>query len=265
MPNVVKVNQLMTDTEQWPQGTVSATSSLTERGFSAVLLDKYRRSGWLVSMGNGAVARRGDRVSWTGGVYALQKQLQLPVHVGGKAALQLHGHVHYVPARRWTATLYGPPGMRLPTWFLRHKWEVTVQHVMTNLFGKSANVALEEKSMGAYGVTFSARERAMMELLHLVPHQQSFEEAAQLMEQLGTLRPDVVTDLLRACNSIKVKRLFLFLADHCNHPWLSKVDRKKFDLGRGKRQVVKGGELDPKYEITVPKGFVARLEENARP
>ncbi len=94
-----KVNQLMTDTKAWPQGTVSATRTLNERGYSSVLIDKYRRSGWLISIGKGAVARRGDRVEWSGGVYALQRHLYLPVHVGGRAALQLQGHIQYAPAK----------------------------------------------------------------------------------------------------------------------------------------------------------------------
>ena len=104
-----------------------------------------------------------------------------------------------------------------------------------------------------------------MELLHLVPNHQSFEEAAELMQQLATLQPELASTLLQSCRSIKVKRLFLFLAEHCNHPWLAKIDHSKIDMGSGKRQVVKNGEFDSKYRITIPKGFIENPGEVGRP
>ncbi|MBT6120737.1 hypothetical protein HOH45_04630 [bacterium] len=36
-------------------------------------------------------------------------------------------------------------------------------------------------------------------------------------------------------------------------PWFSKLDLEKISLGSGKRQVVEGGRLDKKYQITGPK------------
>jgi hypothetical protein len=58
--------------------------------------------------------------------------------------------------------------------------------------------------------------------------------------------------LLAECRSIKVKRLFLFFADRHRHPWLKRIDRSKIALGAGKRMLVRGGRLDPVYQITVP-------------
>ena len=51
---------------------------------------------------------------------------------------------------------------------------------------------------------------------------------------------------------MKVKRLFMYLAENCKHPWAGKVDLSKVDLGKGKRALVKGGRFDAKYQITVP-------------
>ena len=42
-------------------------------------------------------ARAGDRVDWIGGVYALQQQLRLPIHIGGKTALEMQGYAHFLP------------------------------------------------------------------------------------------------------------------------------------------------------------------------
>jgi len=260
----------MTNTAAWPQGTLSTTSALHKRGYSRVLIDKYRRSGWLIPVGRGAVARRGDAVEWTGAIYAIQTQLDLPVHIGGKTALQLHGHTHFVSSGRGsTAFLFSRQGTRLPSWFSKHTWKVRLNHITTNLFGPSKNrgesLGLTDITVGTFSVHISSRERAMMELLHLVPNHQSFEEAAELMQQLATLQPELASTLLQSCRSIKVKRLFLFLAEHCNHPWLAKIDHSKIDMGSGKRQVVKNGEFDSKYRITIPKGFIENPGEVGRP
>lgn len=56
---------------------------------------------------------------------------------------------------------------------------------------------------------------------------------------------------------MKVKRLFFWLADRHNHSWLKQIDRDTVDLGKGKRMLVKGGRLDPKYLITVPEDLSA--------
>ena len=58
--------------------------------------------------------------------------------------------------------------------------------------------------------------------------------------------------LLADCKSVKVKRLFFFLADRHRHSWLKHLDKAAIDLGQGKRMLVKGGRLDSAYQITVP-------------
>jgi hypothetical protein len=46
--------------------------------------------------------------------------------------------------------------------------------------------------------------------------------------------------------------LFFFFADRHSHAWLKPLKNEKFDLGTGKRMLVKGGKLDHAYQITVP-------------
>jgi hypothetical protein len=65
--------------------------------------------------------------------------------------------------------------------------------------------------------------------------------------------------LLSHCNSVKVKRLFFWFAEHHNHAWLQKIDQSAIDLGKGKRMLVRGGKLDPKYNITVPDNLDASV------
>jgi hypothetical protein len=53
------------------------------------------------------------------------------------------------------------------------------------------------------------------------------------------------------------KRLFFWFAERHNHTWLKQIDRNAISLGSGKRMLVKGGKLDPKYLITVPEDLGA--------
>lgn len=94
-----------------------------------------------------------------------------------------------------------------------------------------------------------------MEMLYLVPQQESFEEAYLIMEGLSTLRPNPVTDLLISASSVKVKRMFMWMAEKANHPWVEKVNVSKVDFGSGKRVIVKNGRLNKKYNITVTKEY----------
>jgi len=72
---------------------------------------------------------------------------------------------------------------------------------------------------------------------------------------LTNLRPQLVQTLLQHCRSVKVKRLFMGLAEGCNLPWVERIDLSKVNFGKGKRVVVKGGHFDPKYNITLPKAL----------
>lgn len=70
---------------------------------------------------------------------------------------------------------------------------------------------------------------------------------------MSGLRPKVVQSLLENCNSVKVKRLFLFMAEKAGHAWLKYLNLGLIDLGSGTRSLVKKGAYVQKYNITVPK------------
>ena len=257
--NRVKLNHLLTT---WRTSTISACSWLHKKGVGYDLLNKYRKRGWLKAIGNGAVARAGDKIDWSGGLYTIQEQLKLPIHVGGKTALLLRGYSHFIPqATGWTLFLFSPPKTKLPTWFKKYPWGVSLRFVTSNLFASLSEGAFSNHEMGAYSIRISSLERAIFELLSLVPQEQSFEEATLLMEGLTTLRPKIVQKLLQMCNSIKVKRLFLFLAETCNHPWVQRLNLSDINLGKGKRLIEKNGVLNIKYGITVPKNLGTHKNE----
>ncbi len=236
----------------WPRGTVVVQPWLRAQGISRQLANAYRGSDWFQRVGPGAYVRPGDRLDWTGGLYALQSQLGIPVHAGGKTALEMQGYGHFVPAGEGSAVyLFGDPGTRLPVWFLRHAWGVRLVYATGALFPGNPKAGLAEKPLGDYSIGLSAPEQAMLELLVRVSDGDSLEEARLLMEGLTGLRPGLVQGLLESCRSVKAKRLFLFLAELCGHSWVEKLDVLKVNLGKGKRSVVKGGRLDSRYQITV--------------
>jgi hypothetical protein len=247
--NKTKINRLI---DEWTVGAPGTTSSLAYSGFSRDLLTKYKNSGWLEPFGRGAYIRSGDKVDWPGALYTLQTQLCLPVHAGGKTALERKGFAHYLPATQKRIFLYGPRGLVLPAWFTGDRFGVEFVMTRTNLLPTHLKDGFTEFKEKDFPVRISAPELAMLEMLHLVPQKVGFDEARLVMGNLTTLRPEVVQGLLEACRSVKVKRLFLYMAENQELPWLTKVDPSKVDLGKGKRMVVQKGRYDAKYRITVP-------------
>ncbi len=253
-----KINRLIS---QWPRGTVSTASYLNTLGFGHDLLVRYKKSAWLQSFGRGAYILHGDKVEWPGSLYALQTQLGLNVHPGGKTALELKGYAHYLPSGKRKVFLYGPPGQVLPTWFKGERLGADIVMTRTNLFPSDGKDGLSKFKEKGFCIEISSPERAAMEMLHLVPEKISFKEALLIMENLVSLRPDMVQRLLVMCRSIKVKRLFMYMAEKHGHSWISDLDLSRIELGKGKRMIVPNGKYDRKYLITVPGDTYAEVSK----
>ena len=247
-----KINHLL---QQWPRGTVATNPWLKSHRVSSDLARWYVRAGWLTRVGPGAYAQAGDTIDWTGGLFALQAQLGMTVHAGAKSALELQGRAHYVPlGSRKRVILISDVSETLPTWFRTHPWDAQIEHHSLKLFERIPPESSRQIDFGSFNVTASSPERAIMEEMRLVRTNDDIEHSIQLLENLVTLRPTIVQQLLEACTSIKVKRLFLWGAEQIGHTWFELLTPGSVDLGAGKRQLYKGGEFDPKYRITVPRG-----------
>lgn len=247
-----KINRLL---QAWPRGTVALHSWLSQQGVSRNLVEVYRKNAWLEAVGQGAFVRCGDKVEWPGAIFALQSYAGKRIHPGERTAIELHGYAHFLQlGKKPQVHLIGATGERLPRWFLDHDWDAVIRFVTSNLFVNDVPAGWSDKIFGEFSLKVSSLERAMLELLDGVSDETSFEEARLLMGGLAGLRPSVVQELLEACRSIKSKRLFLFLADEAGHAWHAKLADSRVNLGRGKRVVFRGGHLDSRYLITVPKG-----------
>lgn len=242
-----KINSLL---KVQPSGIVYLTSWLTQNGFSNQLLDKYKNSNWLTSVGTGAMIRSGDNVGYEGAIYALQQQAGLFVHPAGKTALSLLGKAHYLELSPKKAVVFGGKDEKLPTWCKTHDWGIQLDYYSSSFL--PADIGLVEVELKTFSIQVSSAARAILECLFLAPKNQELVECYQLMEGLNNLRPNLVQNLLETCNSIKVKRLFLFLAEKANHSWVKHLNIEKIDLGSGKRSIVKNGVYNPKYKITIP-------------
>lgn len=242
-----------------PEGVALPSTWLSANSYTPQLVRKYVLSGWLVRLGSRVYARPGESVTWEGVLLGLQRLAGIDLHLGGISSLSRQGLLHYLPiggesvihlwgqqrAPGWLREL--SPGV---LWSLHHRrlFSADPEQGWVELPGKTRDWTLR----------CSAPERAILEVLSEVDETaSSFTYAAELFESLTALRPSVVSALLRYCVQNKAKRLFLFLANYYDYPWLKHVDIEKVDLGAGKRMVTRGGRFDKRFLITVPESFDA--------
>lgn len=246
-----KINQLL---QKIPDGTVVLSSWLEEQGYSPALQQSYRKSGWFTSIGNNAMIRSGQKLQLNGAIYALQHQAGVKIHIGGRSAFNMLGLAHFLELNPVKTTLFAGHGIKLPAWILKNKWNTRPELVISSMLPEDAG--LEDFQQKEYTLKISGSTRAMMECLYLSPNRFDLSEAAELMDGLNNLNPTKVQELLGKCKSVKVKRLFMFLAERAGHSWLNHIDKNKIDLGRGKRSIVPGGIFVSTYMTTLPPDLV---------
>ena len=253
-----------------PEGLIVDAAWMTAHGYSTPLRTQYVAAGWLSQPARRVYQRRNTPLTWQQVVISLQTLLSLNIVVAGISALEHHGFAHY--ARRETGTIHLAGPDKPPTWLknvlsstaFRYRNDIrlfqnfratTEPHTLTLSTDQSAiNPGLHSEAWGPWNwpLTLSSPERAILELMAELPDAESFHQVDMIMEGLSTLSPRKLAPLLADCRNIKVKRLFLFFARRHNHAWFKHIDQDAIDLGRGKRMIVKGGRLDPNYQITVP-------------
>lgn len=244
----IKINHLL---QQHPQGTVLLSSWLVNQGYSHDLQHRYLKSGWLTSLGYGAMKRTGDTINLNGALYSLQSQAEKNIHIGGRTALGLQGLSHYLELYQKETLLFAPGGTNLPFWFKKIDWETKPVLIHTSML--NPNIGLIKFNEKTFSIKISGPARAILECLELAPKRFDLQEAWQIMEGLSALNPKNVQEILEHCNSVKALRLFLFMAEKANHSWFKYLNVGHLNLGKGKRSIVPNGIYIPKYKITVPK------------
>ena len=245
-----------------PKGGILTHSTLKKQGIYRQLTNRYLNSGWLERVGPAAYKRAGDTVHWVSAVNAIQSQMNLPIHIGAKSALEIKGGAQYLKMGENEIFLFSHLSARnLPKWFVDYKWNAHFTNIKTKLFPKNFNIGLSKEDLNGFEVEVSSKERAIFELLYLLPKKQTWEEADLIFENLISLRPKIIQQILSECSSIKVRRLFLFFSEKHNHQWFSELRLKNVDLGSGDRHLFDGGVLDSKYRITMPESMIEKESE----
>ena len=188
-PKDSKLNFLLS---RRPSNIVLITPWLREKGYSKQLIKRYCDSGWLINVGHGAYIRSGDNLNWSGALYALQEDLDFPIHVGGISAIEYFGLAHNIVMDEKHHPIYfyntGAQKRKLPGWFKKN----FSQHIYVQRHLFTEQIGFEKKRIDNISIILSSPERAILELLDLVPKAFSYVHANDLIENLRLLRPDIL-------------------------------------------------------------------------
>lgn len=222
---------------------------LKKNGYSDQLISKYKQSGWLTSLAKGVVYRTGDKLSAYAAVSCYNNQLNRQLRVAAHSALELFGFNHYVPMGK-PVLMVAYSGISIPKWMNADYFDRTIKPFETNMF-----TTIQTSTVKVEGVNLlvSSPEQAFMECMLLAPDRYGYMDLYYIMEQLTSLRADVVQTLLETIKNLRVKRMFLYMAEKAGHYWFEMLDMVKIDIGTSKLQLVEKGIYISKYRITVPK------------
>ncbi|MDD2437847.1 MAG: type IV toxin-antitoxin system AbiEi family antitoxin domain-containing protein [Massilibacteroides sp.] len=248
--SIEKVNKLNRLLQKSNLGGLYFSAWLKENGYSDQLLKKYRDSGWLTTLAKGVMIRTGDKLRSFSVLESYNEQLKKNFHIAAHSALELSGFNHYVPMGKPLLIIGHPKQEPVPAWMLEGDFDRSLKFFSTGTFPKPQLVPFNVEYPHLQA---SVPEQAFLECLLLAPKKYSYMDLYYIMEQLTTLRPLVLQPLLENTDNLKVKRMFLFMAEKAGHYWFHSLDTGKLDLGSAKHQLVENGVYVSKYKITVPK------------
>ena len=179
-----KINWLISN---WTRELIYTQTYLNKLGYPPNLIQKYKQSEWLVSLGSGAYIKKNDSITWQGGLAAIQSQLHRPIHAGGKTALALQGISHYAVMGTERIHLFGLQCGSLPKWYSTCFKDQKFSYYCTQFLETAETNSFTKISVNELNIRVSTRERAIFEVLHRVPQVQGFDEAYKLLEMLSSL------------------------------------------------------------------------------
>ena len=209
-------------------GTPITSGQLAKMGISADLAVHYVRASWLKRLARGVYCKPGETLLLHPSLLLLQQQTS-GLHIGGKTALEWYGVRQYVP-QQTILHLYGWTSTRLPDWFVQ---QFPGEYHRKRLFSEKPDHMLQVGSFENRdnAPLVSSPERALLELLDEVGVRQPLQEAREITESTYSLRPEVLTQLLKHCTSVKTVRLCLQLGRELSLPWAAKLDAAKLPKG----------------------------------
>lgn len=263
-----KVSQKLNDiiNKNHIDGMVYLNSWLVKRGISPSMIYYYRKKKLIQSIGDeypfkyGVTLPKNERLlhsgvftkfneipDYYGGVQALQKQLELNVHVAADHALMLQKVIPNLINWKKEKVLFAPKGVMLPKWFFEAPWYSNVLFKSTTFLPQDIGI----EQTGKYQLLTSRPERAILELIYLIPNNMHMRYIHDCIKKLTNIDIDLMHELLENCTSNRVKRLFLYLIEEENLSWLEKLKVGNLDLGKGTIVIEKPGKHNSKYKIVV--------------
>ena len=221
---------------------------LKQNGYSDQLINKYRKSGWLTSLDKGVMYRTGDTLSAFAALSCYNKQLNKHIRIAAHSALELFGFNHYVPMGK-PVLMVAHSNLNVPKWMRSDCFDKTIKPFGTKMIDIPQTSKIQVEGVD---LLVSSPEQAFMECLLLSPAHYSYMDLYYIMEQLTSLRAYIVQTLLETVKNLRVKRMFLYMAEKAGHYWYDMLEMDKIDIGTSKLQLVDNGTYISKYKITIP-------------
>ena len=242
-----KINQLLRDTS--PSGLIFS-DWMRHHGYSPQLQKRYRDCGWLSSLSKGVMYRAGSKLRAYDAIASYNKQMDKNVCIAAVSALEYAGFNHFVPMGKPVLSITLENERLAPIWMKSDLFDMTFRPLTINILKNKSIIKKEVES----GVLFiSSPEQAFLECLACTPKYYTYMDLYYIMEQLTTLRSDVLQVLLENMTNFSVKRMFLYMAEKAGHYWFDELNLEAIDLGTSKLQLVGKGVYIAKYRITIPK------------
>ena len=227
-----------------PSKTVMTSKWLSQQGVNHDLQKAYERNGWIKRIGRGAYTKLDEEFDMDGAIYALQTQLGLSIHLGAMTVLNdKHGIMQNIPYWR-QAVLFGVRGEKIPTWFdkcFKDKYRL----ILTNFL--PSDIGMMPYDNGNFITQIPTLERALLEVMYLLPGGAGLDEAHQILEMMTTLRPKKLQELLENCTSIKTKTIFFHMAVNDKMPWVKELNFSKIDLGSVYKDITEKDIVEYRY------------------
>ena len=230
-----------------PIEMIFTTTWFEQNGISSKSVFDHKMYGWIDSIGRGAYIKKGVKPNLTAAISALQTQNNYKISLGGLYSLDEYQGIRHYLRDGLKPQLFTNENKLLPSWFVR-TFKGSYDFFNTSFLPD--DIGIEERNWNGLKVKISGTERALLEMLYA--ESVTTTEAFQIMELVTVLKSSLMNELLEQCKSIKVKRLFLFLASQTGYAWYNNLNRS-IDLGSGVREIDKGGSYNKEFNIVVNK------------
>lgn len=231
-----------------PLKMIFLSSWFEKNGISSKSIYNHKKNGWLDVIGRGAYIKKGIEPELIAGINAVQAQTSYKMHIGGRYALDQYYNVRHYLRQNTEVELFSSERTPLPQWF-RDTFENKYFQIRTSFLPD--DLGFQEHDVDGLKIKVSSPERALLEMLYV--SNITTLEAYQIFEMMTVLKPTLLNDLLAQCKSVRVKRLFMYLASQTGYSWFKKLEKDKIDFGSGVRVIDKTGYFNKEYNIIVDK------------